>query len=225
MKNFFAILLLPFTLSYALCFFSVIGLIFQHWYFFDFFVYGILAYVLAFALLLRRRFAFWSTFEHELTHILFAVAMFKPVYAMMVIDGMGGGTLIGKRVNFLIVLAPYFFPTFPLMALLLKPVIQPIYFKYYLFVMGFLMGYHFISSFKESKTFQPDLQQTGLFFSGVFIFLMHAIFISGIILLLLDGWGSLWLFLQDGFWQTIEFFGWVIREVRLHWLQPAPGVY
>jgi hypothetical protein len=223
MKTFFAILLLPFTFSYLLCFISVLGLIFQNWFIFDFFVYGILAYILAFAVLLRRRFAFWLTFEHEFTHIIFAVIMFKPVYAMFVVDGMGGETFIGKKVNFLILLAPYFFPTFPLLALLLKPVIQPIYFKYYLFVIGFLMGYHFISSFKESKPFQPDIKQAGLFFSSIFILLMHAIFISGIILILLDGWTSFWLFLQDGFWQTVEFFGWAIRAARGQWFRPPAG--
>lgn len=219
MKNIFAIILLPFAISYLMRFISVLVLVFQNWYFFDFFIYGMLVYFLTFALLLRRRFTFWSTFEHEFTHILFALVMFKPVHAMMVVDGMGGETFIGKKPNFLILLAPYFFPTFPLMALLLKPVIKPVYFKYYLLVVGFLMGYHFISSFKESKLYQPDIQSAGIFFSIVFITLMHSIFISGIILILLDGWTSFWLFMQDGFWQTIEFGEWGWEQVKLYWLR------
>lgn len=206
MKNIIALLLLPFAISYLIRFFYVLSLVFSNWFIFSFFVYGFLAYSLFYFIFLYHKPGFWDTLEHELTHILFAVVMFKPVHALSVIRGGGGATWLGKEANFLIRLAPYFFPTFPMLVILLKPIIQPAYFNYYMAFLGILMSYHIFSSIKESHPWQTDIIEEGRFFSYVFIFLMHPIFLSCILLVVLDGWNGFWLYLQDGFLMTTDFF-------------------
>ena len=51
-----------------------------------------------------------ETFEHELTHILFALLTFHPVQSMSINDGGGGNMSFRGKGNWLIALAPYFFP-------------------------------------------------------------------------------------------------------------------
>ena len=50
-----------------------------------------------------------ETFEHELTHILFALLTFHPVSGMNVNDYGGGNMTFRGKGNWLIALAPYFF--------------------------------------------------------------------------------------------------------------------
>jgi len=205
-KRFIAVLLLPFMISYFLRFLYVLSLVYQYFDVLHAFVIGFFIFTLGYFLVFRRRMSFWLTLEHELTHILFAILMLKPVSGLFVTKYAGGATWLEKKPNFLIRLAPYFFPTFPMVILLLKPIINVTYWVPYQFVLGFFSGYHWFSSLKESHPAQSDLQTDGLLFSYVFIFLMHSIFLSCIIIVLLDDWHVFGMFLKDGFLQTIDFF-------------------
>lgn len=65
-------------------------------------------FALRFAMRLRNGVA--ETLEHELTHILFALLTFHPVQAMQIADDGNGAMSFRGKGNWLIALAPYFFP-------------------------------------------------------------------------------------------------------------------
>ena len=76
------------------------------------FLGGIVVYILLWRFYRRRPIfgSFFSTFEHELTHAVFAWVTFHKVVGMRATWRRGGDVTIVGRGNWLITIAPYFFP-------------------------------------------------------------------------------------------------------------------
>jgi hypothetical protein len=170
------------------------------------FFYGSLVYTVLYFLLFRHGSRFWLTLEHELTHIFFGLLSFRQANFLFVTHDIGGMVGFQDGANMIMRLAPYFFPTFPMLILLMKSWINVNYYAPYLFILGIFFGYHIFSTIREFHPRQPDFEADGLFFSFIFILLMNWIFLSCILLVLLDGWNSFGLFLRDGFLNTLYFF-------------------
>ena len=100
------------------------------------------------------------TLEHELTHALFALLTFNRVTRLSAARG-SGETEYEGRANWLISLAPYFFPTFcvlPLVALhLAVPAAKP----WLLGLLGITLGLHLHGTAQELHRAQPDLHRHG----------------------------------------------------------------
>ena len=76
------------------------------------FLIGFVAYmVLWWQVFCRSRFSLVLTLEHELTHALFALLTFHRVTNMRVTGFRGGRMQFVGRGNWIIMVAPYFFPT------------------------------------------------------------------------------------------------------------------
>ncbi len=116
--------------------------------------------------------SFFAIVEHELTHMLFAVLTLHKPKGLDINQDVGGSfSFVGKG-NWLIALAPYFFPTFTfvLMAGLVGYV--AIYGKlpdYHLILFGIFIGYHFIVTLFEIHPKQTDFEVAGPIFSICFI--------------------------------------------------------
>ena len=131
---------------------------------------GLLVYVFIWHLLLSRRFmgTYFSTFEHELTHAVFAWLTLHRVVGLRVtwnrggecsFEGSGGG-------NWLIAIAPYWFPT------LLFPIIIAESFTHTAILqygVGIALGYHLLSTWREIHPQQTDLQKTSFVFAWAFL--------------------------------------------------------
>jgi len=113
---------------------------------------------------------------HELTHALWAWAFGAKVSDLRV--GKTGGHVRLSHTNFLITLAPYFFPLYTVLVILLYfglgffyevAMYEPIWMGW----IGITWGFHFTFTLSTLKTRQPDIHENGRLFSYVIIYLIN----------------------------------------------------
>jgi hypothetical protein len=113
--------------------------------------------------------SFFSTFEHELTHAIFAWATFKKVTGLTATWREGGVCSWEGGKNWLIFIAPYFFPTLMLVPIVLSFVVKREYFEAVEIMLGAVMAYHMTSTYLETHSNQTDLQETSFLFAFLFL--------------------------------------------------------
>lgn len=118
----------------------------------------------------RSRIGRWMiTLEHELTHAIFAWATGHRIVAFRASLGRGGEVRFLGRGNWLITLSPYFFPTAAL-ALLLLAYLMPIsILPWPGFFLGVALGFHIVSTYRETHRDQSDLKSVGARFCWMFL--------------------------------------------------------
>ena len=149
---------------------------------------------------IRRLQGFWRTFEHELTHALFATLFFQRIESFRATAGRGGQVQHSGRWggNFIISLAPYFFPTVTLVPLgllfLVSSSIQP----YLVGAVGFTSAYHLIATLREARPVQTDLKRHGVVFSYAVIVFLNLICLGLVLTLTVYGTDAAGRFLLRG---------------------------
>jgi Peptidase M50B-like len=101
------------------------------------------------------------TLEHELTHALFALLTFNRITRLSAARG-SGETEYEGRANWLISLAPYFFPTFCVLPLVALHLAVPAAKTWLLGLLGITLGLHLHGTAQELHRAQPDLHRHGL---------------------------------------------------------------
>jgi hypothetical protein len=129
-------------------------------------------YVIVWLLVFRN--ASWgtwfSTLEHELTHVLFALLTLHRVTGLNATFNQGGAmSYAGGKGNWLITISPYFFPTFSVLLAVLLGLIDPGNVKLANGLLGVTLAYHAISSLGDFHREQTDLQEVGFPFSWIFL--------------------------------------------------------
>jgi hypothetical protein len=140
-------------------------------------------------ILFFRRLPGFEVFEHELTHALAAILLFRRI-DRFVATGRKGGCVIhrnglgGELGNDFIALAPYTLPTFTLLSVLVRPFLGREWFPYFDVWIGITFGYHLLSNLREVRTawtrrrfhnpadgrlIPTDIQGRGFVFSSVYI--------------------------------------------------------
>lgn len=115
-------------------------------------------------------------FAHELTHALWGWFMGARVSKFKVAKDQGSVTL--SKTNFLITLAPYFFPLYTVLLILIYYILW-IFFeveKYnsvWLGLIGFTWGFHLSFTITTLMQRQSDIRAYGHLFSYAFIYLMN----------------------------------------------------
>ena len=153
------------------------------------FITGMAAYFILWKLLFTRRLwgSWLPTFEHELTHTLFALITLHKVTGFHTSYEKGGHVrYIGGLGNWLITIAPYFFPTFVVLLLLMDYYFPLLQRDLFILLLGFVVSFHLISTLTETNTQQPDLTKVGLFFSWCFLPGANLFFIGWLIFILLE---------------------------------------
>ena len=113
---------------------------------------------------------------HELTHALWAM-LFGGRAKNLRVTANGGSVRVTKS-NVLITLAPYFFPFYTivlilirlLLGLFIKPMPYP---AVWLFLVGFTWSFHFTFTLQSLMVRQPDIQEHGRLFSYTLIYLLN----------------------------------------------------
>jgi hypothetical protein len=113
-------------------------------------------------------------FGHELTHALWAWLFGGRVKGMKVTSE--GGHVVISKTNFLIVLAPYFFPIYAVLVIAAFAVGRLIwdwrgYLVWFHLAVGAAYGFHVTLTLYALKTRQTDITSQGYLFSAVVIFL------------------------------------------------------
>ena len=154
---------------------------------------------------------------HELTHALFAVLTLHKVKGISINqDDSGGSMSFEGEGNWLIVIAPYFFPFFPLLAMISISI-----YTYFAptnillnFVLGFVIGYHVDVVCSQIHEKQTDLPKVGYKFCAIFLLPANFWMICSLLAFNSYGWKavakyqSLIMYLNGKTWGYImNFFG------------------
>lgn len=113
---------------------------------------------------------------HELTHALWAL-LFGARIRKMKVTAKGGSVSLSKT-NLLITLAPYFFPFYTVLVLLLRWLVgcfvQPVPLPYvWLFLVGLTWGFHLCFTVQSLLTRQPDILEYGRILSHAVIYIFN----------------------------------------------------
>lgn len=153
--------------------------------------------------------------SHELTHAVWTW-LFGGQVKKMKITSSGGHVIISKT-NFLIALAPYFFPLYAVMVILAFAVGHWIwnwrsYLVYFHLLVGAAYAFHLTLTFHVLQTRQSDITSQGRLFSAVVIFLGNVcVLLFGIPLLT----SRVGIFNSLGWWfeSTGMIFHWLQRVI------------
>jgi hypothetical protein len=126
-----------------------------------------------------RRLIVLHVFGHELTHALWSMLFGGRIEEIYVSRSKGGFTTY-TRGNFLVTLAPYFFPLYAVFFLILRLIVMTAARPYIDGLIGFSLSFHIVLTAYSLRMRQPDLARAGVFFSISFIYLMNCIVIGTI---------------------------------------------
>jgi len=143
---------------------------------------------------------------HELTHALFAILFGGSVKAFHASEK--GGQVHITKSNFVITLAPYFFPLYTFFALIALAVARaanmPALEPWLVLVAGASFAFHIILTLIFLQTDQNDIREHGAFFSYPLIFLFNVILTALLIRLLLAQDMNYPAYLFDGIMRSIR---------------------
>src|SRR5438477_3086880 len=146
---------------------------------FWFFSLGVVLWLIAFVGLPQPVIIY--VFGHEVTHVVWVWLMGGRVSKFRVSGD--GGHIVTNRTNFVIALAPYFFPLYSLLAILAYGIaslfvnVAP-YGQLLYAVLGITWAFHLTFTCWMIPKNQTDLSDHGTFFSLVFIYLMNLVLLS-----------------------------------------------
>lgn len=203
LKILFGVLLIPFCLGFTWQFGSTVFAVVYKPDVPYYFLAGGLAYLTVH--LIFRKPILSYVFAHELTHALFAVLFGGSVKAFHATER-GGHVRITKS-NFIITLAPYFFPLYTFIALILTWIARAADVRgadgWLVFLAGASYTFHVVLTAIFLRTDQNDIREQGALFSYPLIYLFNLI-LAGLLvhLLLAENMGFV-KFLGDGIIESI----------------------
>jgi len=184
LKQIIAVFLVPPAWILTRAFFSCLSRAAVHHRFwaseeFWFFSLGTLLWAVTFFGLPRPMLLY--VFGHELTHVLWVWLMGGRVSRFSV--SRTGGYIVADKTNFWIALAPYFFPIYSIIALMLYGGVgvfvdlEP-YRRWLFGVVGFTWAFHITFAIWMLWKGQTDLIEHGIFFSMMVIYLINFLVLS-----------------------------------------------
>jgi hypothetical protein len=147
---------------------------------------------------------FMITLEHEATHALFAMLTLHRIVGFRASLGRGGEVRFTGRGNWLISVAPYFFPSLALLLFLVAYLLPFPGLPWQSFLLGIALGYHIVSTIRETHRDQTDLKDLGLTFCFLFLPAANLAVIGLLISYAHAGSEGTHLWLQSA-WEPIEF--------------------
>jgi hypothetical protein len=179
------------------------------------FLGGFFLYLLLWWLLFRRPGfgSLLSTFEHELTHALFAWLTLHHVVGLRVSWREGGEMQFRGRGNWLIAIAPYFFPTASVAATIALALLPASALLWMSAVLGLTVSYHLTSTWLETHRHQPDLEKVGFPFAIAFLPTANLALYGAIVAFAYGGVAHLQTYTGALGEHTAEVWGWVGRQV------------
>ena len=139
-----------------------------------------------------------TIFGHEVTHMLAAILTFHKPKGMSIEQDKGGSFTYEGKGNWLITIAPYFIPTFPLLWMLMGLFLgQGGHFDtWYIIGFGIIVGFHIAANFTQIHSEQTDFKKAGYIFTMLFIPGANLLLIGYLWCFALRGWTGLSLWHQ-----------------------------
>lgn len=148
------------------------------------FIYGAVSFMGLYAFIFRKsgNFHFLQTKDHELVHTFFVLLFFKNMHEFVATSHQGGHiqyTSSTKVGNTIISLAPYVLRIPLILSTLIGGwVLSMQSNKLAYFLIGFSFAYSYWAIFLEARSYQTDLQETGLIHSYLSIFASHILMLG-----------------------------------------------
>jgi hypothetical protein len=166
---------------------------------------GMLGYILLWKLVFSRRNGgdFLPTLMHECIHALFAYATFHRVVDLNAQGDTGHVQYVGGPGNWLITIAPYFFPLSLLLAVMTGSFVE-LENTYRLPILGIIFGFECVCTWRELHPHQQDIHNVGFVFA--YTFLPSALLISygAVVALAVDGQNHMMQFLHSCWNQNVS---------------------
>ncbi len=193
------LLLLPFSIGFTQSFIDQLSG-------FDTFGRGEVAFTAGSVIyiILRRaglRMGFLSTLAHELTHALWGAGFRAKIKDLRVRRQSGFVNL--SKTNFLIRLAPYFFPFYTVLVVLSSFFIREEHLTAVFFLTGFTLTFHIASTIESLRVRQPDIYKTGVFFSLPVIYISNLVMILFILKFISPTEINLTVFIKTALFQSL----------------------
>lgn len=154
----------------------------------------------------RSRFTFILTLEHELTHALFAMMTFHRVIGLRATAFRGGHVRFVGEGNWLITIAPYFFPTLSLFLLVVAWFLPNFLASVATIVVGGSFAHHATSTLRETHPGQTDLQKAGMVFCLCFLPTANVVTFGTLLGFVYGGWQGSAQFLATICQKTLAIF-------------------
>lgn len=151
-----------------------------------YFIWGIVIYVILHLLFYKP--AYLYVLGHEAVHAGMAWIFGGKIKSFKVSEK--GGQVATDKSNFIIELAPYFVPIYTIIIAVIYFVVSrsyPIKGATFLFLIGFTLAFHIVSTVETMKIKQPDIIRSGYIFSIVIVYIINIIIISLIFSLTFQG--------------------------------------
>lgn len=155
--------------------------------------------------LFHRKLQFFTTLEHELTHLLVGLGFLKTPRALKVTAG-GGGRAELSGLNFVILLSPYFLPTLCLLLLPLPWLLRAEALPAFQVLFGAAAGYHLATTLEETRPRQTDLKEAGPWFAWPFLLVANLVAFGALLAFGTGGYSGLGGFLLRGAASSWEIF-------------------
>jgi hypothetical protein len=193
------ILALPLTYGVTAAFYNNFILIKELALSVNYFTWGIASYVILHLLFYKPTYLY--VLGHESVHAGLAWIFGGKIKSFKVSSE--GGSVGTDRSNFVIELGPYFIPIYAIIITIIYFVVASSYSingALFVFLIGFTLAMHMISTIEVMKIRQPDIVKSGYLFSIVTVYILNIVVISLIFSLMfqafsmhkffLDLWGQ-----------------------------------
>lgn len=165
----------------------------------SFFLWGISAYVVLHLLFYKPTYLY--VLGHEAVHAGIAWIFGGKIKSFKVSEK--GGSVGTSKSNVVVELSPYFVPIYAIIITLVYFVIASSYRvngSVFIFLIGFALAFHMISTIEVMKIRQPDIVKSGYFFSIIVVYALNIIVIALMFSLMfpefsakrffIDSWGT-----------------------------------
>jgi hypothetical protein len=204
LKVAFGIMLIPFCLGFTIQLAAIVTSLTYKREAPYYFVLGGITYLTAHILFKKPILAY--VFGHELTHALFAVLFGGSVRSFHASDR--GGRVTITKSNFVITLAPYFFPLYTFVALLFYWLASAADVRgaegWLVFLSGATYSFHLALTLAFLRTDQDDIKEQGALFSYPLIYLFNMIFVAFLLRVLMTENMNYLRFLVGGIMRSTE---------------------
>ena len=196
-KSVVAILIAPVAVAVTAAFYRNIKLINELAPNLNFFLFGILAYVVLHLLFYKPTFLY--VLGHEAVHAGMSWLFGGKIKSFKA--SKDGGAVATDKTNFIIELSPYFVPVYAILITLVYFVLISSYNingATFIFLIGFTLAFHMVSTIEVMKVRQPDIMKSGYFFSVIMVYIFNIIVIGVIFGFVFPSFGIRKFFIDSG---------------------------
>ena len=211
LKFVIGVLIAPLAAAVTICFYDNILLIKELARSLNLFIWGIVSYAILHLLFYKPTYLY--VLGHEAVHAGVAWLFGGKIKSFKVSEK--GGSVGTDKSNVVIELSPYFVPIYAIIITVIYFVLVSSYNingSIFVFLIGFTLSFHMISTIEVLKIRQPDIMKSGYFFSILFVYILNIIVISVIFSLVFPSF-SIKSFFVGSWYKSKEIYSEVVKQL------------